>query len=113
MRVTAGARIRSQAALVAEDLVFDDIVVDERLVSTGAMAVDAAARTTLYDLVDRLLVKVADVALNQSLPVLPATVITIPPSLGTYGLPVGTRLGGSPSLVIGTNHVFLDGTISW
>jgi hypothetical protein len=112
LRATVGARIRAQATLLAEDLVFDDVVVDELIVSTGAVTLDAPSRATLQDLVERLLVKMADVALNDSLPVLPATVITIPPSLGAYGLPVGTRLGGTPSLALGPDHVFLDGIIS-
>lgn len=112
LRVAAGARIRAGAALLADDLVFDHIGVDELRFSTGALALDPTSRATLQDLIEKLLVKLADVALNGSLPALPATVVTFPPSLGAYGLPVGNRLVGTPSLVMETNHVFLEGPIA-
>ncbi len=111
LRVIAGARVRARASLLSDDIVFDDIVTDELRISTGGVALDAASRATLQGLLERLLVKLAGIALNDSLPVLPATVITIPSPLGAYGLPVGSRLGGTPRLVIETNHVFLEGNI--
>lgn len=111
LRVTAGARVRARASLLSDDLVFDDIVMDELHISTGGVSLQAASRAALQDLVEKLLVKVAGMALNDSLPILPATVVTIPSSLGEYGLPVGSRLVGAPRLVIETNHVFLEGSI--
>jgi hypothetical protein len=113
LSVTAGGRIRAQAALVADDLLFDGMVVDELHVSTGAVTLDAASRATLDDLVQRVLVKVADIALNDSLPVVPEAVFTIPPSLGPYGLPVGSQLVGPPSLVLEPNYAFLEGLIGF
>jgi hypothetical protein len=109
LSVIAGARIR--ASLRSGDFIFDEIVIEESRISLGAVTLDAASRTTLQGLLERLLVKLAGVVLNDSLPVLPATVVTIPPSLGTYGLPVGSSLLGDPRLVIETNHLILEGTI--
>jgi hypothetical protein len=111
LRVHAGARVRAQASFPADDLVFDDIAVDELHLSTGDAALDAASRSTLQGLVERLVVRLAGIALNDSLPILPTTAVTIPPSLGAYGLPVGSRLGGAPRLVLETSHVFLEGVI--
>ena len=81
LRVAVGARIGAQAALLAGDLVFDDIAADELHVSTGAVTLDSGSQATLQDLIERLLVKLADIALNDSLPTLPEVVFTIPPSL--------------------------------
>lgn len=111
LRVIAGARVRARASLLSDDLVFDDIVTDELRISTGGVALDAASRATLEGLLERLLVKLAGMALNDSLPVLPAIMVTIPSSLGAYGLPVGSRLPGAPRLVIETNHLFLEGNV--
>lgn len=112
VRVTAGARTHARASLLSDDLAFDDFAIDEVHISTGSVTLDAASRATLQHIVERLFVKLADVALNDSLPVLPAPSITIPASLGAYGLPVGTRLVGSPRLVTEAHHVFLEGELS-
>ncbi len=110
LHVAVGARIGAQAALLAGDLVFDGIAADELHVSTGAVALDPASQATLQDLIERLLVKLADIALNDSLPVLPEAVFTIPPSLGPYGLVVGSRLVCPPySVGMDTNRVIWDG----
>ena len=112
LRVAVGARIGAQAALLAGDLEFDDIAADELYVSTGAVTLDPASQATLQDLVERLLEKLADIALNDSLPALPEVVFTIPPALGPYGLPVGSRLIGPPTAVeMDTNRVIWDGLI--
>ncbi len=110
LRATAGARIGAQAALVLDDFVFDSLVVDELHLSTGAVTLDAMQRATLQDLVGRALLKVAAIALNDSLPVLPATVFTFPPSLAPYGFTVGSQFDNS-DLAIETPHVFLQGII--
>ncbi|MEO7975433.1 MAG: hypothetical protein ABIU84_17775, partial [Thermoanaerobaculia bacterium] len=113
LRVAVGARIGAQAGLLAGDLVFDGIAAGELHVSTGAVVLDAASQATLQDLIERLLVKLANIALNDSLPVLPEAVFTIPPSLGPYGLPVGIRFIGPPTSVeMGTHRVIWDGSIS-
>lgn len=113
LRVAVGARVGAQAALVAGDLVFDGIAADELHVSTGAVTLDPASQATLQDLVERLLVKLADIALNDSLPVLPEAVFTIPPSLGPYGLSVGSRLVGPPTSVgMDTTRVIWDGLLT-
>lgn len=111
LHVAVGARMRAQAALQGDDLVFAGIAADELRVSTGGVALDAASRATLEDLVRKLLVKLADIALNDSLPVLPEAVFTIPPSLAPYGFPVGGELVGPPSLAIETYRVLLEGVI--
>lgn len=100
--VTVGARMQASASLVSDDLVFGDIVASELRFSTGAVALDAASQATLEDLIRRLLAKLADIALNDSLPVLPATVFTFP---------TGSQLVVDPTLAIETNRVLLEGNI--
>jgi hypothetical protein len=113
LRVAVGARIGAQAAFLAGDLVFADIAADELHISTGAVTLDPASQATLQDLIERLLVKLADIALNDSLPVLPEAVFTIPPTLGPYGLPVGSPLVGPPTFVeMDTHRVIWDGQLS-
>lgn len=111
LRVTAGARISAQGALASGDFVFTDFLAQEQFASTGAVVLSAAARATLMDLLDRLFLKLGGVALNDSLPVLPATTFTFPPSLAPYGLPAGNPLVTNPTLGITPNHLFLEGVI--
>ena len=113
LRVTAGARVRAQAALTANDLAFGGIVLDELRFSSGAVTLDAASQAILQDLLDRLVVKLAGVALNDSLPVLPATVFTFPASLGAYGMPAGGSLVGATSLLIEANRVTQEGNLGF
>ena len=76
------------------------------------MTLDPASQATLQDLVERLLEKLADIALNDSLPTLPEVVFTIPPSLAPYGLPVGEPVVSPPTSVeLDTNRVIWDGLI--
>ncbi len=113
LRVTVGSRLRARASLVSGDLVFTDIAVDELRLATGPVTLEAAQRATLETLLRPLLAKIAGVALNDSLPVLPEIVITILPSLAPYGLPVGSSLMGPPSLVYEPNHVFRQGRLAF
>ena len=113
LRATVGSHLRARAALVSGDLVFTDIAVEELRLATGPVTLDAVQRATLETLLRPLLAKIAGVALNDSLPVLPEIVITILPSLAPYGLPVGSSLLGPPSLVYEPNHVFRQGSLAF
>jgi hypothetical protein len=101
-------------ALPGDDVVYDEFVVAEQNVSTADVALDPGARATLEDLVGRLVKKVADVALNDSLPALPQHVFTLPPSAADYGLTSGTQLRVhqpvlAPSTLPIPSNVFLFG----
>lgn len=111
LRVTAGARISAQGALASGDFVFTDFLAQEQFASTGAVTLSAAQRSTLMDLLNRLFLKLGGVALNDSLPVVPATVFTFPLSLAPYGLTPGNPLVSNPSLGITPNYLFLEGAI--
>jgi hypothetical protein len=57
-----------------------------------------------------VLQNVIDTSLNNALPALPIPSFTIPASMGTYGLPVGSDLGiVSPALGGTTRHFVLKG----
>lgn len=114
LRVTAQARVNAHMALAGDDVVYDEFVVTEQNVSSADVHLVPGARATLEDLVGRLVKKVADVALNDSLPALPQQVFTLPASAADYGLTPGTQLrvhqpALSPSTLPVPSHVFLFG----
>ena len=51
--------------------------------------------------------------MSRSLPVLPETRFTFPPSLAAYGMPVGGQLVPAPLLVIEPDYVYLQGNFGF
>ena len=108
LRVRAGGRVRAEANLVSDDLVFDGFVVDELHVATGDVVLAPVAQTALEALVTAMLRKIADIALNDSLPALPVTVFNLTPALSAWGWPADRPLRFTdPTLKPDTNRVFL------
>lgn len=112
LAVRLGAEAHASVTLVGNDLVFGGITIDAIHASTDALDLTAQAQQSLQTLLVQVAQQLVDQSLNSSLPALPIPGFTIPPALGTYGLPVGSVLGvNSPSLSIAPQHFTLRGQL--
>jgi hypothetical protein len=101
LRVELGARATSTPSLVANDLKFGNFVITEMHFSTGDVSLDTSTNGVLTSMLQTLLQRVIDKALNDALPALPIPSFALPPSLQTYGIGPGKLGLVNPSLGFG------------
>ncbi|HJL17108.1 MAG TPA: hypothetical protein RMH99_15690 [Sandaracinaceae bacterium LLY-WYZ-13_1] len=111
INLTLGVRASLSARLSGGDtLIFEGFRIEELYFSTDLASLDMSTRDTIEGFLTRLLERIIRPALMDALPALPIPTFEIPPSLGTYGLPVGDELGVvSPALAFEAPHFVLRG----
>jgi Glucodextranase, domain B len=109
LKAEIGARATTTATLVGNDLKFGSVVINEFKLDTD-VALDAATRTTIETFLKKLVERLVDASLNNSLPAMPIPSFPLPASLAPFGLPTGAELGLiNPSLSYSPRHFILRG----
>jgi len=110
LALTAGIRAHTNVTLVGSSLSFTGIVLDEVHLSSDLIELSVMQQQQFQDLVSMLAQQVITTSLNNALPALPIPSFTLPATLASYGLPVGSSLGiTSPSLVLAPPEFVLRG----
>ncbi len=110
LALTAGIRAHTNVTLAGNSLSFTGVVLDEVHLSSDLIGLSVMQQQQFQDLISQLAQQVIDTSLNSALPALPIPSFTLPASLGSFGLPVGSSLGiTSPSLVLAPPEFVLRG----
>ena len=109
LSLTFGGWANADVAVSGDDLAFGNVTLEQLFVSPD-VSISQAQRTSVGNLLTRILQRVLADAINNGLPAIPIPSFELPPSVATYGLPAGAQLGiKSPLLTTADRHFVLTG----
>ena len=111
LQVALGAYVDSVPTLTGNNLQFGIPVISELHFSTGDVSLDTTANQALVGLLQAIVQRFVERALNDSLPALPIPSFSLPASLQSFGLGPGSLGLASMSLGFDMRHFVLRGPL--
>ncbi len=107
-----GVRATMRVTQVGSRFLFDQFDIEELHLGSSDVALDAESRSVVEGLLDRVLSRVIDGALNDALPAIPIPSFTFGSSLAAFNVPPGSTLGlGFPQFQVRTDHLTFSGSV--